>query len=208
MKDKSRGPVSSASLLIRIRSSSDNQAWKDFVDTYAPFVTWLCTNHRIPAVDPEDIVQDVFIRICNSIQNFEYDPEKGRFRDWLRMVTRNCAYTHYKNSRRTGMEPGIGGGGFSFDEQSSDDTEWIDVFGATVLKTAIDRISGEFDSATWRVFQLSWFEYRQPAEIAKMMQKSPSWVYKAKYNVIQRLTNEVTYLCSDTASLQKPRKID
>ena len=208
MTDDSRGPVSRPSLFLRIRSPTDNLAWKDFVDTYAPFVEWICSKHPIAGVDPDDIVQDVFIRIAKAIQKFEHDPVKGRFRDWIRTVTRNCAYTHYKRSTRVGMELGVGGDSFSFDDQSSDDTVWIDVFGATILKTAIDRISGEFDSETWMVFQLGWFKNRRPAEIADMTGRPTHWVYKAKFNVIQRLIKEVRYLCSDTASLQKPKKMD
>lgn len=202
MRDKSKGPDSRASLLLAIRSPTDDLAWKDFVDTYAPFVRWLCRNHVAPEIDPDDIVQDVFFKIAKSIHKFEYDPRKGRFRDWLRRVTRNCAITHYKRSRRVGLEPGIGGDGFPFEQQGDDDTAWVEMFGAAVMKTAVARIAAEFDREIWRVFELDWHEKRSAPEIAEALGRNVSWVHKKKFLIKNRLKQELDYLGNDSPSLQ------
>ncbi len=37
--------------------------------------------------DCDDLVQDVLLALSKAMQNFEYDPQKGKFRAYLKTVT-------------------------------------------------------------------------------------------------------------------------
>jgi RNA polymerase sigma-70 factor, ECF subfamily len=76
-----------ASLLIRIRDSADQEAWKEFHDLYAPMIRGWC-RHWFPR-ELDDMVQEVLIRLVRCLKAFEYEPGKGRFRGYIKTVTNN-----------------------------------------------------------------------------------------------------------------------
>src|SRR5205807_400842 len=78
-----------ASLLLRLRDVQDADAWQTFVDVYAPLIYRYCRRHRLQDADATDVTQEVLAQMTRSIRTFEYQRERGRFRDWLGTVTRN-----------------------------------------------------------------------------------------------------------------------
>jgi len=96
------------SLLVRIRDANDREAWRQFVDIYAPLIYGFCRKRGLQDADAADLTQDVFRAVAAKIASrpgakgkadgdegatgtvqWEYDPNRGSFRGWLYTVTRN-----------------------------------------------------------------------------------------------------------------------
>ena len=72
-----------SSVLRKIRDPENASAWERFFDQYADFIFSLARRSGLQAADADDILQTVLIEVAKSIQTFEYDRTKGKFRSWL-----------------------------------------------------------------------------------------------------------------------------
>ena len=77
------------SLLLRIRDSADAEAWRQFADLYARVIYGYWRRRGLQDADAADVTQEVLAQVARSIRTFEYRPERGRFRGWLRAVTQS-----------------------------------------------------------------------------------------------------------------------
>ena len=76
-----------ASLLLRLRQPSDEEAWKRFVRIYTPLLWHWAERWGLQADDAADLVQEVFVVLLKSLPTFEYDRNRS-FRAWLHTVVR------------------------------------------------------------------------------------------------------------------------
>jgi RNA polymerase sigma-70 factor (ECF subfamily) len=187
-------------LLLRIRDPRDAEAWRTFVDVYGRLVYRHCRNRGLRHEDAENLTQDVFAQVSQSIRRFDYRPEIGRFRDWLGTVTRNEINRFLKKEVRMAR----GGGGVEEERvldgvaAREEDTAWTEEFNAHLLATALARSRPHFEEQTWRAFELVWLEKRPAAEVAEELKVPIDRVYVAKSRVLERLQQEVQELAEDS----------
>ncbi|MCA9092345.1 MAG: sigma-70 family RNA polymerase sigma factor [Planctomycetaceae bacterium] len=88
------------SLLHRVQAS-DSSAWFNFCELYAPLVYYWSRSSGLCHEDTEDLTQQVFSRVAQSISRFEKNEEKGhRFRAWLWTLTRHLIQDFYRSQNR------------------------------------------------------------------------------------------------------------
>lgn len=109
-KDPGKGSLAARStrgtLLARVRDVTDQDAWEEFVADYGPKILRWCDRQGLQEADCADVVQTVLSRLVVAMRSFEYDPERGRFRSWLRTVTHNAVNDFVRHYDR----PGCGSG--------------------------------------------------------------------------------------------------
>src|SRR5438876_8026382 len=93
-------PLTSASLLVRIRDGRDQEAWQQFVRVYAPVVYGFARKRGLQDADAADLMQDVLRSVAGAAGRLEYDPQRGSFRSWLYTITRNKLYSFLDGQRR------------------------------------------------------------------------------------------------------------
>lgn len=189
------------SLLIRVRDAADHEAWRAFVDTYTPLVYGYCRRSGLQDADAADVTQEVLAQVSRSIRNFEYRPERGKFRGWLGTATRNAIGRFWKRRDRPDRGAGGSGPGEVLANVPAPAEDWNGQFNGHLCRTALERIRSEFDDETWRVFEAVWLQDRKPGDVALELRRKPQWVYKAKFRVLERLKAEVAYLVQDLAVL-------
>src|SRR5262249_33688733 len=94
--------VTRPSLLLRLGDARDDQSWATFVDVYGPLVFGHCRRRSLQHADAEDVTQKVFAQVSLAIRRFEYDPQAGRFRDWLGTIVRNEVNRFLRKQSRDG----------------------------------------------------------------------------------------------------------
>jgi RNA polymerase sigma factor (sigma-70 family) len=191
-------PTTRVTLLSQIQDGKNHTAWQTFVDLYSPLILQYCLKRGLQDADARDVVQDVFVRLSRAIRNFEYSPEKGRFRSWLGLMTHQQIIRYWSKDKR--ILRGIGGGiGDQLCESMEGEVDpvWVDTFNAYIYRLAWENIRGEFDEASWRMFELVWEGGRTPQDASREIGCSPQAVYQAKFRVMQRLRAEVWRLSED-----------
>lgn len=72
----------SESLLIRLKSANDFQAWSRFVELYTPLIFFWARKTGLQTQDASDLVQDVLALVFQKLPEFRYEPTDEKF-PWL-----------------------------------------------------------------------------------------------------------------------------
>ena len=88
----------SQSLIVGVKENDPN-AWETLVELYSPLVYFWCQESGLPAIDLNDIFQEVFHALARNIKKFR-PLENGSFRGWLRTLTRNKVNDHFRRAQR------------------------------------------------------------------------------------------------------------
>src|SRR5436309_33132 len=71
------------SLLFRVREWNDSASWEEFHRLYRRLIYGRARRAGLAHADAEDVAQDVFKRVAETIHDFDINPERGSFRGWL-----------------------------------------------------------------------------------------------------------------------------
>jgi RNA polymerase sigma-70 factor (ECF subfamily) len=189
-------PTTRPSLLVRLRQSADQEAWREFVGLYAPLIYGFGRKHGLQDADASDLTQEVLRGVSTAIRRLDYDPQRGTFRAWLfTLVRRRLADFLAQRARQPQAS------GDSADRERlkalpapEEVADWNTEFEQHLFARAIDRVKQEFTESTWQAFQQTAIEGRKPRDVAETLGLSVGAVYIAKSRVQARLKEELTQL--------------
>lgn len=184
----------SLSLLQRVRRREDPSAWDRFVHIYSPLLFRWGQGAGLKEQDAVDLVQEVFAKLLVELPRFEYDPDRGAFRAWLRtLAVRLCRERHRKpRIPTTNMDDAQPLDEF-FDPNSLEEF-WEAEYRAHVVRQALDVMQAHFEPRLWRCCWGLMIESRSAAELGAELGMSESAVYVAKFRVLRRLRQELAGL--------------
>jgi RNA polymerase sigma factor (sigma-70 family) len=180
-------PTTQASLLIRIRDSSDDESWRQFVRLYAPVVYAYARRRQVQEADAADLTQEVLRSVAKTAGRLEYDPARGSFRSWLFTVTRNKLLDFRR--RRQAVATGGTSAQILLEQQPARDEEdvWDTEFRRHVFAVAAEQVQREFEDSTWQAFWETAVVGTKPQDVAKQLGLSVGAVYIAKSRVRARM---------------------
>jgi RNA polymerase sigma-70 factor (ECF subfamily) len=101
--------LTSKSLLEQLRVYEDRRAWTRFVSLYLPMMQAWGRRFGLQNDDVEELTGRLLAKLVEAIPRFDYDPEKGRFRGWLKTITqREVSNLARERRRRLPGEDGTG----------------------------------------------------------------------------------------------------
>lgn len=124
------------SLLARLRDRTDVEAWRTFVDLYAPLVYQFCRSRGLQEADAADVAQEVLTQVMRSAEGFVYDPSRGRFRDWHWSIVRTHIGRLYRKQVR--QPHSASDGDLTEVPDPGSDSEWVTAFREHLMATALD----------------------------------------------------------------------
>jgi RNA polymerase sigma-70 factor (ECF subfamily) len=194
-------PSTRHSLVLRLRDAGDQLAWAEFVDIYEPVIYRLARKWGLQDADAHDLCQEVFRGVAKSIERWDPDPAKGRFRSWLFRIARNRVVDSLAAQRRHAR----GTGRTSVQEMLEahpangelDLREFNTELKRRVFRWAAERIQAEFAANTWKAFWRTGVENRPVASVAKELGMSEGAVYIARSRVLARLRQRVQEVTDD-----------
>jgi RNA polymerase sigma factor (sigma-70 family) len=129
-------------LLQKIRDRHDDAAWADFELYYKRFVFAVLQQMKLAIHDIQDVRQLVMLKAWKVLPEFDYESSKGKFRNWLAVITRNEARTYLRKKYR------------EFDREGNERHEELKLLSDSWKDPEIDRISLE----EWKkyIVTLSW----------------------------------------------------
>ena len=192
----SSGARTSGTLLRRVRSPLDQEAWNEFVELYGRRIYGWCRQWGLQEADAEDVTQDVLLRLASKMRDFAYDPSRS-FRGWLRTLTHHAWSEFLLDHKR----PGAGSGdsqvmqALEQVEARDDLARWLDEeFTRALFEEASARVRLRVQGHTWEAFRLTAVEGQSGAEAAALLGIRVASVYVARSKVQKMLQDEVRKL--------------
>jgi RNA polymerase sigma factor (sigma-70 family) len=188
------------SLLARLRCQpTDQRAWQEFVERYAPVIHGWCRYWQLQDADAQDVTQNVLGILARRLKTFTYDPT-GRFRGWLRTVTRH-AWKAFAEEQRRGAA-GTGDSAVQRVLQTLEAREELvrrleERFDRELLDLALAGVRGRVEPHTWEAFRLTALEQLPATEVAARLGMKVATVYVARSKVQKMIRAEVQRLDDD-----------
>ncbi len=188
-------------LINRLRkTNSDTRSWAEFYDLYHRLVRSVAMKAGLSQTDAEDVVQETFFKVSKSIQKFEYDPSKGRFRSWLCLITKQQVANHYRKARKLPELP-------AFWNEDPDEphvdipdptNNWEAIWEAEARKhtihLALTRLKTKVKPKPYQIFLAHCIKGMDVKEVAHVMEVSANEVYLAKSRVMPLFEEEIQAL--------------
>jgi RNA polymerase sigma-70 factor (ECF subfamily) len=194
-------PETRESLIARLPNHADSAAWNEFVELYEPLIYGIGRRHGLQPADAGDLVQEVLASVADSIERFEPDQNRGRFRAWLFRVARNHALTQLRKLKRVGTATGDSGernvlATYPADDQS--DTEFDAAFRRRAFRWAARRVRETVKPQTWDVFARTAINGESPQSVAQDLGIDIGAVYLSRSRVMSRLRRMVENVSIET----------
>jgi RNA polymerase sigma-70 factor, ECF subfamily len=182
--------TTSLTLLQRVRSSEDQLAWNRFVDLYSPFIFEWGRRAGLTDVDAADLSQDVLILLLVELPRFEYSPDRGRFRGWLRTVTVNKCR---ERQRRHHLAIASTSDSYfsEFEDSSAGNEFWDREYRQHLVSRALQLMQTDFETRVWQAAWKQIVDEERAADVAAELGISLAAAYQARSRVLRRLREEL-----------------
>ena len=182
-------PPTSLTLLHKLAvevTGGNEAAWVRFFDLYTPairrFVEWNDHVH-----DPDDVVQEVYLKLVEIIRTGKYNPDRARFRTFLALLIRRQLITLYRQDQARHVADSC-----SIDDLTeelsvpSDQREQIDLSWARAKhEAAIEHVLTKvaMKQQSRDIYRAYVIEERSVEDVATTFGVTPDIIYKVKNRV-------------------------
>ncbi len=180
------------SLLLRIRDRSDTGAWRTFDTVYRPMLYRFARARGLTAEDAEDITQQCLATISDRITEFSYDPQKGRFKGWLRTLVNN----RVRNLLRDRHEQHGPTADLQVPQQREPepDAAFDRIWMEEHLWHCLRELRSEVAEVTYLAFQQYVIEQRPLEDVCRELRLTPNNVYTIKWRLTERVAAQMREL--------------
>jgi RNA polymerase sigma-70 factor (ECF subfamily) len=196
------------SLLMRVRRWDDAAGWTEFYGLYRTLIHGLARRSGLSHADAEEVTQDVFKRVGETIHAFESDPARGSFRGWLMNLTRWRIANKFarrpaygpKATATPGVSPAPAGAATAtatverIPDRAVMDEAWDLEWRRHLLDAATTRLSRRVKARHYQAFDLYVRQQVPPAQVAASLGMSTAAVYLVSHRITLQLKREVTAL--------------
>lgn len=189
-----------ATLLQRVRQAGDVASWNEFHRLYRKLIYGLARRSGLSHEDAEDVTQDVFKRVAETIHTFECDPARGTFRGWLMNLTRWRIADKFGDKPKGEILSGgqreftaTGGTGTieRFPAPNETNAEWDAEWQRHVLEAACERLARRVKPKHYQVFELYVRRGTPVGQVARDLGLNVAAVYLIGSRLTRQLKSEV-----------------
>ena len=195
------------SLLSRLRDCQDHAGWREFFDAYWRLIYNVARKSGLPDAEAQDVVQTTFIYLTRKMPNFRYEPARGSFKSWLRVVTRSRIHVHRRREKSPFVReslPSVSADETDLVEQIPDpagdalDEVWQREWEENLVSAALRQVRAKVSSQQLLIFRLATAGELSLNQVAKKLHVSLAQVYLARHRVGKQLKAEVQRLRRET----------
>jgi len=184
-----------ASLFLRLKPDAPARevAWREFFDRYSGIIAAFGRRLGVRGDDIYDLVQDVMLRFFSASPDFNYDPQNGSFRGYLKV----CTFRVFQ--RQLGNKLSVNGRSIDQVDASelSIDAVWNDIWETETLRKAIETIrqacaENRDRKRTFQAFEMYVLLERPADVIAGELGMSVESVHQAKSRITKAVKQAMT----------------
>ncbi len=183
-------PPTRASLLVRLRDPHDQDAWREFVDLYAPLVYGYLRKQGLQDADAADLSQESLRVLVGAVSRLEYDPRRGSFRNFLFLIVRR-RLSNWRRAQKTVVRSGTNPLGHQLLEQcpapEQDETAWQLEWEQRLFARACEQVRRDVSDRTWQAFWRTAARGEPSKQVAESLGLTVAAVYLARSRILARL---------------------
>lgn len=183
--------VTTSTILRDLRDTSNDRAWRSFVDRFRTPVVRFAAAQGVPATQAEDVAQETLAALAESLRTGRYDRERGRLSAWLFGIAWKQVLKERARQRRS--EHPIGDGAdleraaaAHADEKTAGD-DWNTHWERFVAGECVAQVRREFPADAVRAFELIVRDELSPREAAARLGVPVKFVYNARHRIVKRM---------------------
>jgi RNA polymerase sigma-70 factor (ECF subfamily) len=162
-------------------------AWREFFERYAPAVYRVALRYGLDAHDADDIVQQVMLSLSDRMNDFRYDRDRGRFRNWIKTVTSNRIRDLLRHRyARTMRQETVDLAGVSA-EVVDPEQLWEQEWKLQDLHYCLDQVRQEIAPRRFEAFRLYVLEGVSAEDTGRQLGMSRAYVYVTRSQVVSRV---------------------
>ena len=182
-------PPTSLTLLhkLAVEVTGGNEAsWVRFFELYTPairrFVEWNDHVH-----DPDDVVQEVYLKLVEIIRAGKYNPDKARFRTFLALLIRRQLITLYRQDQARHVADHCSIDDLTeelsvpSDQRERTDLDWAKAKHEAAVEHVLTKVAMKAQSRD--IYRAYVIEERSVEDVAATFGVTPDIIYKVKNRV-------------------------
>jgi RNA polymerase sigma-70 factor (ECF subfamily) len=174
-------------LLARLSEGVDPAAWKEFHDRYADLIRGFALRYGLQPADCDDIAQEVLLTLSRSMNGFQYDPSKGKFRSYLKTLALRTIFRNWRQKRAHPSLETIEKEKAGAPANPELEAMWEDEWRRHHIRRAMRRLEPEFSDENRLAFSQYAVRGLPAEDTAKVLGISVDQVYQAKSRILRRL---------------------
>lgn len=177
-----------SSLLIRLRTPEDSEAWSRFVRIYTPLIHHWVKQLGVEANKTDDLIQDIFVALLGQVSMLAKRPPNS-FRAWLRTITLNKCRDWFRQQNRK-SNPRL----LENIETAVEDPQSLLLereYQTFVAQSALQLMRNAFSETTWRACWEHVALGKSAKKVSTELGITENAVYLARGRVLKRLRNEL-----------------
>lgn len=189
------------SLLSKIKDAGHHEAWREFFDAYWKLIFNTARRCGLDENEAQDVVQETMLTVAKEMPGFTYDRSKGRFKNWLLLVTRRRVADVLRRRYRAGQAcvvdttaPEVQARLAALETNDSSDSEWEDDWRQHLLNAALGRVRRAVRPEHFQAFHLTVIEGHPAADVTKALGISSVNLYMIRHRISGMLKKEVKRL--------------
>ena len=188
------------SLLIRLNSEGTIErelGWQDFYDRYIPLIMGFARRTGARDEEAEDVAHEVMTNFFRASSRFEYDPDAGRFRGYLKAATLNTLRARWRKQRD--MVDVDAGTDIPIEDRVDTDEVWDREWTRSLITRALAAVreNGNQSEQSWEAFELYGRRGVPIEEVAQRLGMSPEAIRQAKSRISRQVRSEIERIRSE-----------
>jgi RNA polymerase sigma factor (sigma-70 family) len=194
-------PDTRESLILRLPSSQDALAWREFIAIYEPLIIRFAGRRGLQEADAREIAQNVLIAVAKSVDRWQPDRERGRFRAWLFRIARN-QLINWISKQATQASSARALDGSALEQFPSEDYRAAEIeleYRREMFRVAAAQARDSFSASTWDAFWRTAVLAESVDSVAASLELSPGAVYIARSRVTSKIRDIIVQLEDNNA---------
>lgn len=184
-------------LLLRVKDRNDVTAWSEFHELYPPLLYRYARGRGLSRDDAEEVRDQCIEIIVRKIASFEYDKQKGGFRNWLYRIANGKVIDLLRRRREKVadgrdlqelVDPGL-----------PPDEFWQQHWKNEHLRYCVEQVRERVSANNYQAFCMLLYEECSVADVCGRLGMNANQVYKAKSRVLRLVRGVLSELDPDLA---------